>query len=440
MNYTEAERLLNYHPNSSIEECKRLLDNFGFNEANDILNIIYETEQTSKDNNEIVSNENEIQDLITEIKKEFPDLDDEICRVYLGDYNNDIESVLKAIERSQVMISQFDLKDNENHDEDKENANANQHEEDNNLSKDVKMRIMVQTFPGIDKNFLNEILEIAGYDLDFAKTLVETSPHEQKQESNKNQQKKKVQTYNYFPEIPRTNKKKNRAQRKNKNQKVGKIPENLKPLVSKDIIRKSDVQILKNVFPDHSTEIIEESLNLAKGDIDRASEILLGKEPITQKETKNSNEARLHEIYPDVPISTIHNILKDMNYEEAANYLIENKDYKSLASKPSKDNSQEFHPESLRKIRTSPKKKHICKYIDLHGLILKDAIGYVNETINEILDEGQIGKLIIITGKGNSSKHGVPVLRPGIYYDLKRKNYDVFIPRNNSGMIICNIH
>ena len=67
--------------------------------------------------------------------------------------------------------------------------------------------------------------------------------------------------------------------------------------------------------------------------------------------------------------------------------------------------------------------------IDLHGFKLSESMFIVKEKLEQmekiVKEKGGPQLLIIVTGRGNHSPGGKPILRPNILRWLKRNKYDV---------------
>ena len=142
-------------------------------------------------------------------------------------------------------------------------------------------------------------------------------------------------------------------------------------------------------------------------DLDKVISNLLGElEPNDSKENDNKNKNK------------INNNLNDDNFKK-----VKRKEKKNIDKKPK---YREYDDDKVFEFLEKNKNKN---RIDLHGFKLSESMFIVKEKLEQmemnVKEMGGSQLLIIVTGRGNHSKGGKPVLRPNILRWLKRNNYDV---------------
>ena len=176
----------------------------------------------------------------------------------------------------------------------------------------------------------------------------------------------------------------------------------------KEKINEDDDDVLNfliELAPFNTKEEIHQKLIEFNFDVDKVISNLLGElEPNDSKENDNKNK--------------INNYLNDDNFKK-----IKRKTKKNLNNKPkyiNYDDGKVF--EFLEKNKNKNR-------IDLHGFKLSESMFIVKEKLEQmekiVKEKGGPQLLIIVTGRGNHSPGGKPILRPNILRWIKRNKYDV---------------
>ena len=176
----------------------------------------------------------------------------------------------------------------------------------------------------------------------------------------------------------------------------------------KEKINEDDDDVLNfliELAPFNTKEEIHQKLIEFNFDVDKVISNLLGElEPNDSKENDNKNK--------------INNYLNDDNFKK-----IKRKTKKNLNNKPkyiNYDDGKDF--EFLEKNKNKNR-------IDLHGFKLSESMFIVKEKLEQmekiVKEKGGPQLLIIVTGRGNHSPGGKPILRPNILRWIKRNKYDV---------------
>ena len=176
----------------------------------------------------------------------------------------------------------------------------------------------------------------------------------------------------------------------------------------KEKINEDDDDVLNfliELAPFNTKEEIHQKLIEFNFDVDKVISNLLGElEPNDSKENDNKNK--------------INDYLNDDNFKK-----IKRKTKKNLNNKPKYIN---YDDDKVFEFLETNKNKN---RIDLHGFKLSESMFIVKEKLEQmemnVKEMGGPQLLIIVTGRGNHSKGGKPVLRPNILRWLKRNNYDV---------------
>ena len=165
------------------------------------------------------------------------------------------------------------------------------------------------------------------------------------------------------------------------------------------------LNFLIELAPFNTKEEIHQKLIEFNFDVDKVISNLLGElEPNDSKENDNKNK--------------INDYLNDDNFKK-----IKRKTKKNLNNKPkyiNYDDGKVF--EFLEKNKNKNR-------IDLHGFKLSESMFIVKEKLEQmekiVKEKGGPQLLIIVTGRGNHSPGGKPILRPNILRWIKRNKYDV---------------
>ena len=176
----------------------------------------------------------------------------------------------------------------------------------------------------------------------------------------------------------------------------------------KEKINEDDDDVLNfliELAPFNTKEEIHQKLIEFNFDVDKVISNLLGElEPNDSKENDNKNK--------------INDYLNDDNFKK-----IKRKTKKNLNNKPkyiNYDDGKVF--EFLEKNKNKNR-------IDLHGFKLSESMFIVKEKLEQmekiVKEKGGPQLLIIVTGRGNHSPGGKPILRPNILRWIKRNKYDV---------------
>ena len=164
------------------------------------------------------------------------------------------------------------------------------------------------------------------------------------------------------------------------------------------------LKFLIELAPFNTKEEIKQKLIEFNFDVDKVISNLLGElDSNDSKEGENKNK--------------INNYLNDDNFKKGKRKKI-NIDKKPKYRKYDDDKVFEFLEKNKNKNR-----------IDLHGFKLSESMFIVKEKLEQmkmiVKEIGGPQLLIIVTGRGNHSPGGKPILRPNILRWLKRNNYDV---------------
>ena len=176
----------------------------------------------------------------------------------------------------------------------------------------------------------------------------------------------------------------------------------------KEKINEDDDDVLNfliELAPFNTKEEIHQKLIEFNFDVDKVISNLLGElEPNDSKENDNKNK--------------INNYLNDDNFKK-----IKRKTKKYLNNKPKYIN---YDDDKVFEFLETNKNKN---RIDLHGFKLSESMFIVKEKLEQmekiVKEKGGPQLLIIVTGRGNHSPGGKPILRPNILRWLKRNKYDV---------------
>ena len=176
----------------------------------------------------------------------------------------------------------------------------------------------------------------------------------------------------------------------------------------KEKINEDDDDVLNfliELAPFNTKEEIHQKLIEFNFDVDKVISNLLGElEPNDSKENDNKNK--------------INNYLNDDNFKK-----IKRKTRKHLNNKPKYIN---YDDDKVFEFLEKNKNKN---RIDLHGFKLSESMFIVKEKLEQmekiVKEKGGPQLLIIVTGRGNHSPGGKPILRPNILRWLKRNKYDV---------------
>ncbi|KAK7035500.1 hypothetical protein VNI00_011793 [Paramarasmius palmivorus] len=76
--------------------------------------------------------------------------------------------------------------------------------------------------------------------------------------------------------------------------------------------------------------------------------------------------------------------------------------------------------------------------IDVHGLLVAEAIEATESAFREALRNGQ-DTLRVIVGKGNHSRDGQPKLRPAVYAAMKKHGFECSIDSRNPGVLVLSL-
>ena len=165
------------------------------------------------------------------------------------------------------------------------------------------------------------------------------------------------------------------------------------------------IKFLIELAPFNTKEEIEQKLKQFNFDLDKViSSLLVELDSNVPNENDNNNQ--------------INNNLNDNNLIKVKRQKKKNKNDKPKYRKYDDDKVFEFLEKNKNKNR-----------IDLHGFKLSESIFIVKEKLEQMeIIANETKKqllLIIVTGRGNHSPGGKPVLRPNILRWLKRNNYNV---------------
>ena len=184
--------------------------------------------------------------------------------------------------------------------------------------------------------------------------------------------------------------------------------ENEKEKDKEKINEKDDDKILNfliELAPFNTKEEIKQKLIEFNFDVDKVISNLLGElDQNDSKENDNKNK--------------INNNLNNDNFKK-----VKRKEKNNINKKPK---YREYDDDKVFEFLEKNKNKN---RIDLHGFKLSESMFIVKEKLEQmemnVKEMGGSQLLIIVTGRGNHSKGGKPVLRPNILRWLKRNNYDV---------------
>ncbi|KAH0788824.1 CUE domain containing protein [Histomonas meleagridis] len=498
-----VEELLKLNPFSTYEECSDILSWMPFDEANETLHIIYSPENNT---DIIINNENDnAQNQVKEIQKQFPDMSDELCYIYLEDFKFNVKETIQGIQAAKLMLNHYEeletiKQENEpstkkqieilkesfpNLSEDVLNnaleAAGNSVEEaikfldemdlyetqsqesDSNQSQPKNsVAILKEAFPKIEEDVLRNALEAAGNSLEVAIQILSEMNPTIKQNRNQNRKRRKQKTLNSFPQLPLPQKSSKTAAQPPRNSKVKEIPNDLKPLVNPTLLRESNVKQLKDIFPNYSNDVLEESLDMAKGDVEQAINIIVQRNPTKLSVTTDPIVSQLQEIFPAMPTNIIRDALKGNDFDTAAEILLQH----SFEQPPLEDEIFSIRPDLTitqakeaisrangnvdiaRKLVTEAPRSKIVRRphgpkriitIDLHGYTIMKAHQKFNQTIENAIISGNVAQVNFITGKGIHSAGGMPVLRPYILDLCRMKGLKAFVSQGNTGVVVCKL-
>ena len=165
------------------------------------------------------------------------------------------------------------------------------------------------------------------------------------------------------------------------------------------------IKFLIELAPFNTKEEIEQKLKEFNFDLDKViSSLLVELDSNVPNENDNNNK--------------INNNLNDNSLIKVKRQKKKNKNDKPKYRKYDDDKVFEFLEKNKNKNR-----------IDLHGFKLSESMFIVKEKLEQmekiVKEKGGPQLLIIVTGRGNHSPGGKPILRPNILRWIKRNKYDV---------------
>ena len=204
-----------------------------------------------------------------------------------------------------------------------------------------------------------------------------------------------------------------------------KPPKNSDEKMSQEI---SDIDFLKSFDPSIDPKIIEKILKESNNFDDAFQKIL-------------DNHSSLEENIKSglIPTKAKNNFNQTNQNKNKSVINISDSQY-SQNSLPSSYYFEEEEEEEEEEEYESQQKNNISSFekIDLHGYNQKEAREIVENVIKKAKKK-KIGVFHFITGQGNHSIDGTPVLRPLVLEICKKYNVHAYISSKIQGVVVCNV-
>ena len=223
----------------------------------------------------------------------------------------------------------------------------------------------------------------------------------------------------------------------------------LKAKYSKKFIQERNISTLKELFPDTQEEKIRNTLSRADDDFDRAVEILYSDIPMLEE--RETHEEMNH---IDKNINDNH-VLNKKRKKKNEKKQLQTIDLRNVTSKldnyssgcfyydndnvqPNLQNEELSDSESYS-VDVNEEEKMSFMSIDLHGFGANDAKEKIREAVVNAKSMN-IGVIHFITGVGNHSQNGVPILKPLVLDICEGFNVKATVPSLNPGVVVCDLN
>lgn len=379
---SEIKNLLKTYPMSNYEECHQLLETMTFNEAMDHLCSKYHPK------NKITP---EIMKQIAEIKRVFPNMDDNLCLVYLEDYGYDLDEVFTSINRSKLLHELPKCKDKD------------------------PFQFLKQLYPSVDDDMIQAAINDSEDSLESAMAILD-----------------QIMIFNIY------------AESDYEYEDVRTIEEVIEgDGFNYDV---DEDEYMHQVFPNIDIEIIRKCLKMFDNDLVDAVEF------ISNALNDGKDLSSLSTTVKPVPTFCPKKIEEPFllpNNKETFKFISNNNNNK----KPSNGVTVPHVPKNPKKKKMKSKSKPILLTaeeaieqrliktkndikIDLHGLTLTVAYQVLKDVIS-IAKANKIRYVHLITGKGIHSNGNMPILRPYLLDVCRLEGIKASLDSRNSGEIKC---
>lgn len=386
---SDIKNLLNAYPMSNYSECQHLLETMTYDEAMDHLRMSYQPKEalTAKATQSTAEQ-------IRKIKKQHPDMDDNICQIYLEDYNYDLNLVLSRIKHSKL-LRELPLSKNED-----------------------SFRLLKNLYPDIDDELITEAINDSECDLESAIDFLE-----------------QIIMFNTY------------AESVEEDEDIHTIEEVIEGDGYNYDVDEDDY--LHQVFPNLDMRLIRGCLRMFDDDTVDAVEF------ITNALSEGKDLAKLVPLDPPVPSFCPKKIEYPPNFLKPNTKLkrIDDDDDRNTSDVSSNEIVTPYKAKITKKKKTKPKhnpvkitaeeaiEQRLIKTrnnlkIDLHGLTLTVAYKVFQKVIS-IAKASNIHNIYLITGKGIHSNGCMPILRPYLLDVCRLERIKAMIDPRNSGQIKC---
>jgi DNA-nicking Smr family endonuclease len=360
---------------------------------------------------------------ISLMRREFPNLDSEICQLILEDHNYDLSASLSGCRQLEAIELDFQ-------------------------EGPTPLEILQFEFPSIEKDQLLFYLEASGGDIDLARELFGRNsaapprpPAPVQVQGQKGGKGRKKEVLAVFPEVPSSEIKRTKGKVKQSKQstlpidpnmmglmelgfslercqealeRVGGDPERAANLLLTDVPL-TPAQLLQSVFESTAEEDIDEVLAEAENDFERAC-VLLSERLAAAPPPEDSILA----ICPNMSITQARALLKQANGDLAHARAMARR--LTIGRRPPQRRTA-----AVRSL-----------WVDLHGESCQTAAQIVRETTRNAKQAGDVAEISFCTGKGLHSKGGVPVLRPLVLKLCRTLGFQACVSGNNA-VVTCTI-
>lgn len=428
----------------------------------------------------------QINEMIKRLKEEHPSFDDEICYTLLEDCGFNLDNALVGAFEMESLYNSFQNQDNDFIPEMEEEIHNDPFVKEFTVGS--KANFLHEIFPNISFGRIQQLLNSTKGDLQEAADILANGqlpennqdiPHhieisdddsvveirnpvshipvnrkfapmpDYEQEFKQYTQHKKIDTKSQI--------KKDQPRDMSWNLNKRPVPEELQTILSRPKNREDNFKSLIDVFPDYSYEAIENALDFAKDDLDRASFYLIECPPVDSP--INPDILSLREMFPAMLPSEIHDAyIKSANdITKATSILLSQqcedpspvdliiamypripiKIIRSILDKTNGD--MDLALKCVSEVPTSQyeKLKHDRKRIitvDLHHYTSSQAQRLVLRCLQKA-PESDIQEINFITGRGMHSKNKKPILRPLVLNLCKSKGIKAEICKQNNGVV-----
>ena len=82
------------------------------------------------------------------------------------------------------------------------------------------------------------------------------------------------------------------------------------------------------------------------------------------------------------------------------------------------------------------KNRSLQATLDLHFFVREDAVKVVTVVLQALRARQQTGRLAIVTGRGNHSRHSKAVIKPAVLAQLKQLGFSYELDERNEGSVL----